>query len=113
MNEYITLLQTLDYKNHSIQKIFIDGESLLHYYNPENTNIYKSIPHKFFMSNIFVIATTRKPEQQNMDHRMYLSIERRNVFASKPWMRWRIIEWSDLRCRRIGNLLTDCFTCPS
>lgn len=110
LNEYVTLLQTLDHKDRAMRKNIRRPGGFTAPFQSGNTRASGSAPSKSSMSNTSVTVTTPKPEQQNVGDPMDLSMQRGNPFASKPEMNRRRAEGLCLGCGGTGHFLAHCPT---
>lgn len=105
LNEYMTLLQILNYKDCTMRKKICWPRGFSTPFQSGNTCISGSTLSKSFTSNTLVIITTLKPKQQNVGNPMNLSIQHKNSFISKPEMNWHYTKKLYLGCEETEHFL--------
>ena len=109
LNEYVSLLQTLDHKDRAMRKNICRPGSFLAPSQSGGTRAFGSAPSRSSTPNTSGIANTPKPEQLVGDP-MDLSMQRGNPFASKPEINRRRAEGLCLGCGGTGHFLAHCPT---
>ena len=109
LNEYVSILQTLDRKDRAMRKNIRRPGGFLVPTQSGGTRAFGSAPSKSSTHNTSGIANTPKPEQL-VGNPMDLSMQCGNLFASKPEMNRRRAKRLCLGCGGTGQFLAHCLT---